>query len=423
MSEEKTYRINVRHFERLEAEIAQLNKRASKLRVTPVVLNVLREESVTGKNDLGIEHTATFKIVTVIGETPKLAGWKLVAAIEHQASGENLISCVPGETVPVSYRTTGIQCDHCKTNRRRSEVFVMQHDDGHHVQIGRNCIADFLGGKSPEGILRWAEWALNIEQVMNKGEESEAFGGGRYGERTYNTDEYLKLTAVVIRRLGWVSRSTVEKLGPESGLKATAEIVGWLMTPSYSAGDRQEKKEFIEKNQLEVREQDSKLVSDALAWGKALPTDVGDYVYNLGVACRLGFVQQKTAGLMASLISAYQRHLDREAELNMQRSEKKDRKHLGVVGERTGFAQVTLKTVLSFEDNFGVKTLLRFEDAEGSILIWWKSGDTTMEEGNVYDITGTVKKHDDYKGTPQTVLQRVAEGLPKPKKVKKMAGA
>jgi hypothetical protein len=162
------------------------------------------------------------------------------------------------------------------------------------------------------------------------------------------------------------------------------------------------------------------LAKDALAWGSALPQDEADYLFNLGVACRLGFVKQQTTGIVASLIAAYQRHLDREEELNMRRAEeaKKVRTHLGVVGERSGFPQVTIKSIRSFDSDFGVRTLIRFETAEGSILIWWASGDTEWGEGDTLDITGTVKKHDDYKGTPQTVLSRVAKGLPKVKKTR-----
>jgi hypothetical protein len=47
--------------------------------------------------------------------------------------------------------------------------------------------------------------------------------------------------------------------------------------------------------------------------------------YNLGVACRQSFVNYKTIGLVANAIAAYQRHLDREAELNIRRCQNLER--------------------------------------------------------------------------------------------------
>ncbi len=410
-----TYKINVRVFDVLEAQLAKLNKKAEKLGCKPAVLTVHGEETVIYKSDLtGIQSKITYKIVSIEGETPKLDGWKLIAAIECQASGENLVSCVPGETVPVSYRSTDTHCDHCNSDRRRKEVFILQNEDGRYAQVGRNCISDFLGGKSPDAIVAYAQWGFDLDSLMSSAEDFEGFGGGR-GETTFNLEEFVKTTSAMIRKFGWVSRGTAGDSGD-----ATADRVIWLLSPSFDATSRRDKEKFVQTHSFALEDHDEELSVGALAWGIALPTDQGDYLYNLGVACRIGFVRLKTAGLVASLVSAYQRHLDREAELHISRTENaaKNRKHLGVVGDRCGFAQVTIKSIRSFPSDWGVRTMVRFEDAEGSILVWWKSGDTDMEEGQTLDISGTVKKHEDYKGTPQTILQRVTEGLPKVKKTR-----
>jgi ribosomal protein L36 len=417
------YKINVLHMDLLAEQIAKLNKKALKLKVAPAVLTIHGEETKTFKNELtGFEFTKTFKLVTVEGETPKLDGWKLVAAIEPQESGENLVSCVPGETIPVEYRKTDTHCDHCSAIRRRKEVFVLAHEDGRFTQVGRNCISDFLGGKSPESIVCYAQWGFQITSMISSAED-EGFGGfGGGGEAAFNLDEFLKMTSAVIRKCGWVSRTVAGQL---DNTTSTASTVMWLLTPHRDADSIREKQSFVERLDLKLEPHDEKLATDALAWGVALPTDDGDYLYNLGVACRLGFVRNKTSGIVASLISAYQRHMEREEELNMKRAQvaAKVRVHLGVVGERQGFAQLTIKSVKSFDSEFGVRTMIRFEDAAGSVLVWWASGDTEWEVGQTLDVTGTVKKHDEYQGIPQTILSRVAEGLPKPKKTRKKKAA
>jgi hypothetical protein len=99
---------------------------------------------------------------------------------------------------------------------------------------------------------------------------------------------------------------------------------------------------------------------------------------------------------------------------------KKVSAHVGVVGERQGFAALTVKSLKYIESQFGVKTLCKFEDEAGNVLIWWCSGNSEwLKEGEVVDITGTVKKHNDFKGWLQTELSRVAEGLPKAKAPRK----
>ena len=102
------------------------------------------------------------------------------------------------------------------------------------------------------------------------------------------------------------------------------------------------------------------------------------------------------------------------------KAKRKPSQHIGVVGERQGFAGLTVKSLKYIESDYGVKTLCKFEDVEGNTLIWWCSGNSDwLKEGDVVDVTGTVKKHGDYKGWLQTELLRVAKGLPKAKTPRK----
>jgi hypothetical protein len=146
-----------------------------------------------------------------------------------------------------------------------------------------------------------------------------------------------------------------------------------------------------------------------LEWARSQPTTgVDDYLYNLGVACRQSYVNHKNIGIVASAIAAYQRHLDKEAELNIRRRQNLERKHVGEVGKRSDFENVVVKRMRYFESEFGVKTLVTFEDQSGNVLIWWASKQLDeVEEGETVNIRGTVKKHGDYQGMPQTELQRV----------------
>ena len=409
---DNVYEIPAHNLPALQAKLDEMNRRAAKLGCEPTTLNVVGEYEVTRKREFtGIKYKVRMVKVEVTGQTPKLNGWQLMAAIERQESGENLVRCVPGKTVPESYRKTDTHCDHCKTVRYRKEVFVLNHDDGRWAQVGRSCIADFLGHVSVENICGRAAWDMDLADELS-GAEDDSYGGSR-GEILVSMSEFVAATAICVRRLGWLSKSKAAEMG-EGGPMPTSSV-SWRICTS---NDRYTK-ELVDQEKLFVEDRDMELAEEAIVWGRSHGTEgVADYLYNLGVACRLEFVTYKTCGIVASVIAAYLREKDRIAEAL--KAKKKPSAHVGVEGERQGFAGVTVKSLKYIESDYGVKTLCRFETAEGDTLIWWCSGDSnwlTVDE--TLDITGTIKRHTEYKGWLQTELSRVAAGLPKVKSRKK----
>jgi len=413
------YEIPATNLSALQAKLDEMNRRAVKLGCEPTTLKIVEEFEVERRREhTRIKYMVKYYKVEVVGQSPKLNDWKLLACIERQPSGENLVRTVPGETVPESYRTTDTHCDHCHTARFRKEVFILKHDDGRHAQVGRSCIADFLGHVSVENICGRAAWEFSLAEEMSEaGDES-------YGSRVETTVEmmeFVSATAICVRRLGWLSRTKAAEMdtGYGQGPMSTSGIA-WTICTSHDRNTL----EMIEESSLFAEERDMEIAAEAIAWARGLgTTGVGDYIYNLGVAVRLDVVTWKTSGIVASVIAAYLREKERVGELGM-KAKRKPSEHVGVVGERQGFAAVTVKSLKYIESQFGVKTLCKFETTEGNTLIWWCSGNSEwLKEGETLDITGTVKKHNDYKGWLQTELSRVAAGLPKPKKVKKAKAA
>jgi hypothetical protein len=374
----------------LRDAIEAMNRRCRKLGQSEIRLTVGETVFEERRHETGVKYQFEMVNVDVVGESPVLKGWKLVGVVER-IEEENMVRCVPGETVPSEYRFTDTHCDHCKTDRRRKEVFVLRHVDGRHVQVGRQCIADFLGHVSVEAMIARAEWEISAASELRDA------CGENYGraEKIIPLDLFVTTTAIVIRRLGWVSRKMAEEALTET--LTTAHLVWQVLTSNDKFT-----KELVESNELYVEPRDEELAAKSMAWAANLPTDEGDYLYNLGVACRCASVTYRTRGVVASVIAAYNKHVERVLE-----SEKKTPcVHVGTVGKREEFA-VSVKKMSYFDSQYGVKTLVRFETA-GNVLIWWASGDTDwLHEGDELKIVGTVAKHDDYKGTPQTVLKRV----------------
>jgi len=385
----------------LRSKLEQLNRRAAKLGCPPAEITILGEEQVERSRVMPggkvIKYQVPMIDVQVTGETPKLANWCLVAVIEYLGD-ERLIRCVPGEECPEEFRTRGLECDHCRTQRRRKEVFVLRHENGEHKQVGRSCLADFLGGTSPEMLLKQAEWGFSINEAVEQAEKG--WGGG---PDVIDVVEYLNAVAICIRRLGWLSRRAA-RLDETS----TATDAWNLLKPNCrTAEDKREHARWIEKNNLYWQERDEKLAAEALAWAQSQPvTGVSDYLYNLGVACRCGYVTYRTTGIVASAIQAYLKH--QELEVKRREFEKKTRGHVGTVKKREVFGPLTVVGMNWFDGRYGTTTLLIFEDRAGNLLKWFASKELDdIEKGDVLTIKATVKKHGAYHGIPETIVQRV----------------
>ena len=82
------------------------------------------------------------------------------------------------------------------------------------------------------------------------------------------------------------------------------------------------------------------------------------------------------------------------------------------VGEEGKRITVNVKCVRQheYERSFGYRTtyvtIFIFEDADGNVFKWNSTNYTRIENGAEIELTGTVKAHETYKGTKQTVLTR-----------------
>lgn len=386
MTESTIYQIPAESMDALREAIVQMNIRAEKLGCAAVVLTIHGETTKKIVHAYGtFEHKLV--LVSVDGTAPSLEGWSMVAVKEPLETGEYLLRVVPGRSCPAEFRSTGMHCVHCGTDRRRSEVFVVRHEDGSCKQVGRQCLKDFLGGKDPTAILAGFEMIQEVSAILGDFEGDSEGGAGR-APLAVGIDRYLSVVACCIRRLGWAAKSKAY----ETGAVATASLAfGVCIRP-----DRR----LIADNELYVSEADSALADSALEW--AVTQGGSDYLDNLAVACRRDIVDHRTAGLVASAISAYQRAQGIERE----RERKKASSHIGAVGKRESF-DVRVVAIRTFDSQWGARSMVQFEDMAGNVLVWW-TGETKLSEGWSGRIKGTVKEHTEYRGAPQTVLSRVS---------------
>lgn len=283
----------------LDEKIARLNKVAEKLGVAPVGYNVIDEKVESDKDNPNIQWVV--KLIEIIGEAPKLQGYSFIARIIHSTEG-NLLKAVPGEELPKEYRTIEPHCDHCNYNRRRKDTFVLREDaTGRYLQVGSNCLKDFLGHNSPNAYARFAEMLYDLGAEIGN-DEDDGFRAGR-GEFGIGLESFLNTVYAVIKMYGWASRAKAR----EEMTSATADIAWNLIT-----SDNKQVREEHEKVLQGLDAGDVQTVKDAIDWARNLKEaddanvdQLSDYHWNLSVAVSSPVVTHKTDGIVASLMIAY----------------------------------------------------------------------------------------------------------------------
>jgi hypothetical protein len=133
-------------------------------------------------------------------------------------------------------------------------------------------------------------------------------------------------------------------------------------------------------------------------------------------------VNMKHLGIAASAISSWERELGRQVEREKKFEDEKKSIFQGEIGKRQVFAGLTLVFDRILDGGqFGPKTLLKFKDAAGNIFVWFASGERVGFEdergrehggdyllGETYDLLATVKRHEEFRGIKQTMINRAA---------------
>ena len=339
---------------------------------------------------------------------PALAGWVFLAAIEPLKGG-NLIRRVPGADVAegelAPWATGAIACDHCRAKRRRAETFIVRAngDDpaipaGTYRQVGRQCVAAFLGGRSAATIVAQLAWPDVVRGVGDEDGEG-GWGGGRAAKR-FDPAVFMAQVAAVIRLDGWRSRGQAR--ADEGGPSATADRVIGLLTPPFSDPRGDWKREA---ERCAPLAEDLERGTAALAWAKAL-TGESDYERNLSLVARQPGVKHEHAGILASAVSSYLRALGREVERRRlaDANASNPSGHVGEIKQRMNL-ELTVQRVVPLESDYGALNIISMRDDRNNLFVW-KTGAENPRPGERLKLRGSVKKHDEYRGERQTILTR-----------------
>lgn len=406
IEENEEYKIHESRKDWFDAKFEKMNRVAIEVNAKPSSYKIVREEFKERKklNNLtgNYENTGLFDkyyIITVEGESPKLKGWSFIASITHTKNG-NLINKVPGikEDVPNRYRIGNPNCDYCNIQRYRVDSFIVKSDKGEYKQIGRNCLAKFLGYSDPNKIAQYATWLDDLKKELTKDEEDDNYNNHHDSYR--DLESFLTMVAAVKNKKGWVSATQAQATGK---LASIVEVNNQLF-PDFKETERNPK--------IVPTEEDHKEALKAIEFARSNKlTDDTDYKHNLKISTSTDMFHEKASGIVASLIS-FKEHNDeyeilqakRKAEAEEKHKEYKKSEYIGNEGEK-----ITVKVLVTRQQNldsqFGVTYMYRMVDKDNNIFVWFASNNI-LKVDKWYNLTGTIKKHEMYKDIKQNILTR-----------------
>lgn len=348
------------------------------------------------------EQSTRFFEVTVEGDLPILAGWRLIATVEHghpdgnPDEWQNLVFA-RGEVPPEAY-TGKPWCAHCGLLRRRHLTYFLRHESGKTEQVGSTCLVDFIGSSDAEALAKMAELSASLFEIIRDHEDSlDEEGQGGFGHDWFQLTHYLALVNRTVRHLGWVSREQWRT----TGLPSTADVA----LEAYEKWESPEPVDFDK-------------AGKAIAWALAVENQSSDFLWNLKVVAGRDVIELRQCGIAAAMIPAYDRAMAERERIAGSTSS-----HIGKEGEKI-VAEVLVESVQTLNSAYGITKLHKFRDTDGNLLVWFASGDG-FEPGAKLKIQGTVKGHSEFRGEKQTTLKRVTEYKEKPakKKAKKDSAA
>jgi hypothetical protein len=335
--------------------------------------------------------------VTVEGEVPKLPGWDFVGVVEHTEHG-NILRAMPEKSIPEEFRHAKPTCDHCGTTRQRNDTFLVN-KDGELKRVGRACLKDYLGGKSPEMIA----YALGLESILRMASEGDMRSGS--GKQGIEIVEFLSNVVAIIEHLGYyVSKSKATQDQTPTARQALENIM------NARSQDPKIKEKVVPVTQSHVE-----TAIKMLDWVRTRECK-SSYDKNLKIVSMKPVLEDRDHGLVASIAPSYNYEMGmiakKKAEMEANLEASKNMTFVGEIGKRQNFV-VTIDRVMHFENNFGTTYIITMKDESGNKLVWKTSSAPTLThesvvEGATYKIKGTVKKYEHYRNQPQTVLQRVS---------------
>ena len=393
-----TFTIHPAQREVAEAAVARVAKKAAKLGAAAPTITF---GEVYYTIDERTQRRVARLRATVSGEPPRLPGdHRLAAVVEPLTEGNNAVLRVPGHegALPERLWSVGMDtCEHCNTRRKRNQTFLVVDVDGRETLVGRSCLADFIGGESAADAVFCATYAAELAGTL---EELERGFGGHRAPDTEDLVDVLAVAAAHTRVDGFVPKSRGD--GRDTAGAVSYQLAG----PPRDTKAARQWLAFV--SEREPTAEDEATAEATMHWALSHKGQVklSDYMRNAIALVEAGYTVPRTFGIAVSLVASYERAMRIERERASQAAEDVRSEHVGTVGKREVFTGLTVTRHMVFAGHYGDTHMYLFRSQEGNVLKWMASKSLLVDEGDTIDLKATVKAHDEYNGTAQTVVNR-----------------
>lgn len=386
----------------VQAELDKLNKKADKWGFIPYTIINKTERILEKSSEIGMGYRESWTFFEISGETIlKFAGnWQLLGTVEH-IEGQSILRSVPGQTIPVEFQNAdALRCDHCHKRIIRKLSCILQDNSGNVRQIGRSCVRDYIGYDIDQ-VIGYFEIISEFENAFKKFDKENEKEPRQF--RQVLTEDFLTIACYVVRCAGFVSRKMAENSG-NIFLMTTADNVELLMFK-----DNEPKKFSEEHENKQVDETDKAKAKEILEYLKALPdirTRGNDYLHNLKVIANLSSILPNHYGFLASAVALYDKEMGNETA----KQAAKTSKHYGEKGQcyKGLLIQVKIERVTCKDTEYGTTYIYKMIAQDGARFTWFASSNQGLKEGDINQIIAmTVKDHNIWQGTNETIINRV----------------
>lgn len=346
-----------------------------------------------------IEITRRFVVVEVEAH-PVIDNWELVASLEHTKEGNIIHSVNNNIDIPERYYNVAPYCEHCNTNRRRKNSFIIRNTiTNEFKQIGKTCLNDFTGNIN-------AEWLAQFYAMFDKLATFKAPQGGYDNStRYFPTVGLLAYTVAVTNIYGYCKSGTNNATGETvKDFYIVSECKG------YPSGDATASiKEKMQSVDFKVTKDDAATAKKIIAYVDSIE-DSNNYIHNIKTLCASDMVAYKNVNLLVSAITCYNRELERKAKAETRKKEASKSDHIGNIKDRLTINIASWRCLTSWcncYDGYNETTtfLYQFVDNDGNIFTW-KTSKYFDEDAILKELTGTVKAHNVFRDAKQTELTR-----------------
>lgn len=303
----------------------------------------------------------------------KLGDYKPAAVIDHTTAtggaGNMIYKLDPAENIPQEYRTAPAFCEHCRTRRNRAKTVLLRNARGELKQVGTDCLSEFTGVTEFD-ILR------NMEAVNSILLEADSESGYYSGGSSNHVDTMLYLQKCI---------HLTTAAGYNKNIKNKA----------------------LDVKPEEITEADKDNAQKVLEYFRGNEFD-DEFLYNIKTQLQHDYTRPFN-GFIAYAYTAYIKETERQQRRQEAAESRAKSDYYGTAGERIKNIQVIGRVIAGYETIYGYTYIYEFRDTENHIFIWKTSSHFKTDDSGSYSgrIAATIKEHNEYNGTKQTILTRV----------------